>query len=76
MLLVKAYILDPMIVFFRTLAINIYLTTFLYINFILKNLGFGIDNRFKKRKPIVIIKESIVVAIAISVPIMIYLIYA
>jgi hypothetical protein len=45
---------------------------FSYINFIIKNVGFGIDNKFRRRKPIVIIKESFMVSIAISIPVMLY----
>lgn len=72
MLLIKAYILDPVFVFIRTLSINVYLFTFSYINFIIKNLGININNKMRKRKPFVIVKESIVACVATSIPVMIY----
>ncbi len=76
MLLVKAYLIDPMVVFVRTLSVNIYLTIFLYINFVMKNLGISINNTFKKRRPVIIIKETFIATIAIGIPIMLYFLYA
>jgi hypothetical protein len=74
MLLIKAYILDPVFVFVRALSINIYLSTFAYINFIIKNLGINMNNKIRKRKPSVIVQESFIVLLAISPLIMLYFI--
>jgi hypothetical protein len=74
MLLIKAYILDPVFVFVRALSINIYLSTFAYINFIIKNLGINMNNKIRKRKPSVIVQESLIVLLAISPLIMLYFI--
>ena len=72
MLLIKAYITDPIFVFLRTLMVNLYLTFFIYINFIIRNLGINMNNKFRKRKPFVIVKESLMAFVAISLPIMLY----
>ena len=72
MLLIKAYITDPIFVFLRTLVVNLYLTFFIYINFIIRNLGINMNNKFRKRKPFVIVKESLMAFVAISLPIMLY----
>ncbi len=72
MLLIKAYITDPIFVFLRTLMVNLYLTFFIYINFIIRNLGINMNNKFRKRKPFIIIKESLMALVAISLPIMLY----
>jgi hypothetical protein len=72
MLLIKAYILDPVFIFLRTLIVNLYLAFLLYINFIIKNLGISMNNKFRKRKPFIIIKESFMACIAMSFPIMLY----
>jgi len=72
MLLIKAYILDPVFVFIRALLINIYLSTFAYINFIIKNLGINMNNKIRKRKPSVIVQESFMVLLSISPLIMLY----
>lgn len=76
MLLIKAYITDPLFVFIRTLSINLYLSMFSYINFIIRNLGINMNNKMRKRKPILVIKESFIACIAILIPfiIMIYFI--
>jgi len=72
MLLIKAYITDPIFVFLRTLVVNLYLTFFIYINFIIRNLGINMNNKFRKRKPFVIVKESLMAFVAMSFPIMLY----
>jgi hypothetical protein len=74
MLLIKAYILDPVFVFTRALLINIYLSAFSYINFIIKNLGINMNNKIRKRKPLIIVQESFIVLLAISPLIMLYFI--
>lgn len=58
MLLIKAWIIDPVWVFLKHLAINLYLSLFVYLNFLIKNLGFDINNKIKRRRPKVIFRET------------------
>jgi len=72
MLLIKAWIIDPVWVFLKHLAINLYLSLFVYLNFLIKNLGFDINNKKKKRKPRKILKETTLLILAISPMFMLY----
>jgi len=72
MLLLRAWALDPLWVFIRHLSINLYLSFFVYLNFLIKNLGFDINNKKKKRKPKKIFKETALFILAISPLFMLY----
>jgi hypothetical protein len=72
MLLIKAWVVDPVWVFIKNLSINLYLTMFVYLNFLLRNLGFNVYNKRRKRKPKEILIETIVFILAISPIPMIY----
>lgn len=72
MLLIKAWIIDPLWVFISNLSINLYLAFFVYLNFLIKNLGFDINNKKKKRKPKKIFKETALFILAISPLFMLY----
>lgn len=72
MLLIKAWVTDPIWVFIKNLSINLYLTMFVYLNFLMRNLGFNVYNKRKNRKPKVILIETSIFILAISPLFMIY----
>jgi len=75
MLLIRAWITDPILVFLKNLSVNIYLYIFIYINILMKNLGFDINNKYQKRPFRKTIRDSIFFFLYISPLIMIYFIF-
>lgn len=72
MLLIKAWIIDPALVFIKNLSINLYLSIFVYLNFLIKNMGFDINNKIKKRKFMAIFKETSLFILGVLPLIMLY----
>jgi hypothetical protein len=72
MLLIKAWVTDPVWVFIKNLSINLYLMMFVYLNFLMRNLGFNVYNKRKSRKLKVVFIETIVFILAISPLFMLY----
>jgi hypothetical protein len=72
MLLIKAWITDPVWVFIKNLSINLYLTMFVYLNFLMRNLGFNVYNKRKSRKLKVVLIQTTIFILAISPLFMLY----
>jgi hypothetical protein len=72
MLLIKSWIIDPTLVFIKNLSINLYLSIFVYLNFLIKNMGFDINNKIKKRKFMTIFKETSLFILGVLPLIMLY----